>query len=165
MTSKIARAERAEKNRDIAGREISLGSFLTYRFSRVQAKLNAQAIAILRETSGLSLTQWRILAYLGIYGEATATEIAEANAFDKALISRNIKPMIDEKLIAQKLNPNDQRSQRLSLRPRGKQLYEATLPRMRNRQSMLMGSLTPLQQSEVHEILDRLESASDRRDI
>ena len=165
MTAEKRKLAEPAGNRDVGGRELSLRSFLTYRFSRVQAKLNAQAIAILRETSGLSLTQWRILAYLGIYGSATATEIADANAFDKALISRNIKPLIDEKLIAQRVDPKDQRSQILSLRPRGKQLYEATLPRMRNRQAVLMGALTPDQQKEIHEILERLEAAADRRDI
>ena len=37
-----------------------LGSFLTYRISRVHQKLNAQASRILAGSVGVTLNQWRI---------------------------------------------------------------------------------------------------------
>ncbi|MEZ5676805.1 MAG: helix-turn-helix domain-containing protein [Thalassovita sp.] len=78
---------------------LPIQQFLTYRLSRVQAKLNAQAARMLRETSGVTLTQWRIIAVVGTSGQTRLSEIARATALDKGLLSRNLATLIDEKII------------------------------------------------------------------
>ena len=65
-----------------------LHQFLTYRLSRVQAKLNAQANALLHAQSGLTLSRWRILALVGAAGQTRLSELARIAALDKGLLSR-----------------------------------------------------------------------------
>lgn len=48
--------------------DLPLNQFLTYRLSRVQAKLNTQGNALLQKHAGLKLTQWRLLALVGTAG-------------------------------------------------------------------------------------------------
>ena len=62
---------------------LPLQQFLTYRLSRVQAKLNAQATRILREASGITLTQWRIIALVGAAGQTRLSQLAREAALDK----------------------------------------------------------------------------------
>lgn len=42
-----------------------LSNFLTYRISRVHQKLNVQASKILNDSVGVTLNQWRMIAFIG----------------------------------------------------------------------------------------------------
>ena len=48
--------------------DVPLRRMLTYRLARLNAQLNAQAARILRESSGLSQTQWRVLVMIDSLG-------------------------------------------------------------------------------------------------
>ena len=78
-----------------------LDQMISFRVSRLQSKLNAQAIKILKEHADLTPTQWRVLVMLETQGECTSSEIARTTQLDKGLLSRTIKGMMQ--------NPVDQR--------------------------------------------------------
>lgn len=142
---------------------IPLHQFLTYRMSRVQAKLNAQANAILERESGLTLSRWRILALVGASGQTRLSELSRIAALDKGLISRNLKVLVSEGIINSKQDDIDHRVQHLSLTPKGLALFEATLPKMHARQTKLREDLTPTELSAIYSVLDKLEMASEWR--
>ena len=144
---------------------LPIQQFLTYRLSRVQAKLNAQAARMLRETSGVTLTQWRIIAVVGTSGQTRLSEIARATALDKGLLSRNLATLIDEKIIQATPDETDQRAQNLTLAPRGQDMFERTLPVTRRRQSKLRENLTPDELETFRRVLDKLEIAADLKDF
>jgi len=143
--------------------DLPLHQFLTYRLSRVQAKLNAQANAMLRANSGLTLSQWRILALVGAAGQTRLSELSRVAALDKGLLSRNLKALIAGGLVSPKQDDVDQRVQHLSLSKSGKALFENTLPKMRKRQSHLRSSLTARELDVLYTALDKLELAADYR--
>ena len=129
----MARERRTTSRSD----DLPLHQFLTYRLSRVQAKLNAQASAMLRTHAGLTLSQWRILALVGAAGQTRLSELARTGLLDKGLLSRNLKVLVGEGLVIAKQDDVDHRVQHLRLSKRGKALFERTLPRMRKRQRHL----------------------------
>ena len=143
--------------------EQPLYQFLTYRLSRVQAKLNAQANALLQEHSGLTLSKWRILALVGAAGQTRLSELARIAALDKGLLSRNLKVMIGEGLVAAKQDDIDHRVQRLSLTVKGQELFDLTLPKMQQRQSKLREPLDARELASLYSALDKLEIAADWR--
>ena len=73
--------------------------FVTYSLSRLQAKLNAQASAVLRSYSGLSLVQWRILVVLRVMGADSLTSICRVSDMDKGQVSRKLNRLIEDGLV------------------------------------------------------------------
>ena len=97
-----------------------LQQFLTYRFSRLQAKLNAQAARMLKDLAGITVTQWRIIALVGSTGQATSAELVRISTIDKGLFSRNLKGLIRDGFVNAEMDKGDQRAQILSLSPRSR---------------------------------------------
>ncbi len=142
-----------------------LSRFVTFRMSRVQAKLNAQATAILDRECGLSVIQWRTIAIVSILGETSPIAIARFGQLDKGLLSRKLKGLIADKLIKSRPDPRDQRSQLLSLTASGRAIYDRMLPIMQARQANLVAELSDAQQDAFLEALDKIERATERRDF
>ena len=140
---------------------LPLHRFLTFRLMRVHTKLNAQATRILRETSGLTLSQWRVLALIGAEGEARMSDIARATALDKGLLSRNLKALIEAGQIEANADDADHRAQKLRLSAAGQALFERTLPVMRARQARLRADLSAEELETFYTVLDKLEHAAE----
>ena len=146
--------------------DLPLTRFLTYRFSRVQAKLNAQATRLLHRTAGLGLTQWRILALIGdAGGTARASEITSFAAIDKGLFSRKLKGLVEDGLVTTAPDKKDQRVQHLRLTAKGQRLYDSTLPVMRARQRALRSHFDDEELRVLYAALDKLESAAEETEF
>jgi len=78
-----------ETPKDFNPKLAQLSSFLTYRISRVHQKLNVQASRILQESVGLTLAQWRVLAFIGGAGEVTASELVKYTAMALSVATPN----------------------------------------------------------------------------
>ena len=152
-----------ENERTTTPDDLPLHQFLTYRLSRVQAKLNAQASALLRNYAGLTISQWRILALVGAAGQTRLSELSRIAALDKGLLSRNLKTLIADGLVRSEQDDIDHRVQHLSLSGSGQALFERTLPRMRKRQRHLRSSMTAKELDVLYQALDKLEIAADYR--
>lgn len=142
--------------------DLPLRQFVTYRISRVQAKLNAQASRILREASGITLNQWRIIALIGAAGQTQSSVLSKDAALDKGLLSRNLKTLIESGVVKSATNAGDHRVQSLSLTQKGAEIFEKTLPVTRVRQSKLRAGLTDKELRIFHKVLDHLEIASEK---
>lgn len=142
-----------------------LARFVTFRMSRIQAKLNAQATAILDRECGLSVIQWRAIAIIAILGETSPVAIARFGQLDKGLLSRKLKGLIADKLVKSRPDPFDQRSQLLSLTVRGRAIYDRMLPIMQARQQYLVAGLTEKELDAFLAALDKIDAASERREF
>ena len=76
-----------------------LTQFLTCRILRLHHALDAQAVAILSDISGIGLGQWRVLAMVGAGGVMTARDPARATGLDPAFISRTVRSLEDASLL------------------------------------------------------------------
>ncbi|NOD95410.1 MULTISPECIES: MarR family winged helix-turn-helix transcriptional regulator [unclassified Ruegeria] len=140
--------------------EEPLEQMITLRLSRVYAQLNAQASKILKETAGLSQVQWRVLVMLISVGPLAPHQIVRRLLMDKSQLSRTIKIMEKEGLLSVRESESDSRSSVLHITPKGRQLYEKALPRMRSRQSALNAQFTAKERRNFIEVLKRIEAAT-----
>lgn len=142
-----------------------LHQFLTFRLSRIQAKLNAQASHILKQTNGLSLVQWRVLSLVANGEPATASALTQDYGMDKGLFSRTLKALAAMGLVSLTVDPEDHRSQLIVLTGKGRSVHTDTLPVMRARQAHLTGGMNEQEKALLFTALDQIESAAARRDF
>ncbi len=145
--------------------KLDVRQFLTFRMTRLQAKLNAQASHILKKHSGISLVQWRIIALLGADGPSTLTEMVASGEQDKGQFSRCIKSLVAAGLVCATQNQADRRQQILSLTKAGQAIYDSTIDIMRKRQRLLSKELSHEELATLYRAFDKLRVAADMRDI
>lgn len=142
-----------------------LSQFLTYRVSRLHGKLNAQATSILSDTVGVTLNQWRMIAFIGGAREITASQLIQHTALDKGMVSRNITSLISAGFVASTPHETDSRVHLLSLTAAGKRIYDKALPRMRKRQADLKSTIAPEDIEAFIRVAEALEKASEDRGV
>jgi len=138
--------------------EFTVGRFLTYRLSRVQARMNAQGARILQNAAGLSLIQWRIITLVAGHDGATSTELTAVSAIDKGLFSRKLKTLVLDGIIQAKVNPADNRVQHLFLTDKGREIHARVLPIMMRRQEVLREGLGPEKADQLFDLLVEVEN-------
>ncbi|MDJ0629001.1 MAG: MarR family winged helix-turn-helix transcriptional regulator [Rhodobacter sp.] len=138
---------------------VPLREMLTYRLSRLNAKMNAQATRILKKSSGLSQAQWRVLVMIDAFGPVPPAQIVRTSLMDKGQLSRTIKGMVTRGLIRLEASESDHRSHLLCITDRGRDLFERARPAMLARQTRLSGNLDEGDRAAFHRVLDRLEDA------
>lgn len=136
---------------------LPLRDFLSYRLTKVGAKVSAQGARKIREVSGLSLAQWRILALVGSMENNSASGLIQDDLMDKGLFSRNSRFLVDAGFLSQEIDPKDHRSKKLSLTSSGRELHDRILPRMRERQKGLLSCLTPKEREALYSALEKIE--------
>ena len=139
-----------------------LQQLLTFRISRVNARLNAQALRILRRTTGLTLTQWRILVALDALGDSSLSRIVEATQMHKAMVSRTVKSMLQQGLLQTKRNPKDMRAHILGMTVAGRGQYDIARPAMRQRQIALRAAIGEDNVAGLLSALDLLDDHFDK---
>jgi DNA-binding MarR family transcriptional regulator len=142
--------------------DVPLRRMLTYRLARLNAQLNAQAARILRESSGLSQTQWRVLVMIDSLGPLSPNHIVRHLLMDKGQLSRTIKSMEALGLIRVEESESDHRSHRLSLKQKGRDLFKRALPAMRARQQHLTGCLERSELDTLLVAVEKLEQGAKR---
>lgn len=135
--------------------------FLTYRFVRVQHKLNEQAGRILKRVAGITLPEWRVLALIGDRESTSSSEIVARSAIDKGLVSRTLKSLHDSGLVESETSMRDMRVQIHKLSEDGRALYDRTLPFMQSRQKLIQSAFTREELASFEAALTRLEELSD----
>ena len=139
--------------------------FVTYRLLKAHLALNAQASAVLDRAAGITLGQWRVLAFIGSGDARTSRAIAAASGLDPAQISRSLKALEADGLIAAERLAEDRRTLALSLTEKGREAFDAILPIMQARQRHLMDALSAEERKVILSALEKLEIASERRDF
>ena len=142
-----------------------LKRFVSYRILRAHFALNAQAMDILEENAGITLSQWRVMSFVGSGEAKTSRAIASLSGLDPAIISRAVKSLEDQGVMDVERLQEDRRTLALALTPEGRRIYEKTLPIMRARQEALMEALDPKEREVILSALEKIELAAERRDF
>lgn len=139
--------------------------FLTYRLLKAHLALNAQASDILDRAAGITLGQWRVLAFIGAGDVRTSRAMAAASGLDPAQISRSLKALEADGLIKAERLPEDRRTLALALTDKGREAFDAILPIMQARQQHLLDALSPDERKMILGALEKLELASEQREF
>jgi len=136
-----------------------LNRMVTFRVSRLHAKIIAQGTRILMETAGLSLMQWRVLVTLETSGRVTPAEIVRRTGLDKSQLSRTIKGMVADGLLTSEPSETDQRAHVIDVTEKGADLFKRARPHMRRRQQLLLDALSDSELKMLFAAFDKLEHA------
>ena len=157
------------KNQDPVSSDLSyvypLASVLTYRLSKLQARLNAQAADLLRRHGGVPLAHWRVLLVLSSGLATTQKEIVEMAAFDKGQVSRIVDRLIEEEFLVSESDIDDKRIRKLKLTAAGEQMISRLIPLMQLRQEHLVGTFSEAEKKQLFEFLDRLDEVSGKMSL
>ena len=140
-----------------------MSSFVTFRLSKLQSSLNAQATSILKQHSDLSLVEWRIIQVVRMFEDMTSSMIVDHVQMDKGQLSRKIKGMIEKGLLQSERNQDDKRVQKLILTEKALSISEMLMPTMEERQKNLLSEVTPEELELFNDVIDKLEKASKKR--
>ncbi len=143
----------------------ALTQIVTFRMARAQNKLNAQMTYLLRQTSDLSLVEWRILRMIAAYGPATMADLARLVEMDKGQLSRKVHAMTERDLIISIPDPVDHRKFILSLSPSAEGLLERLMPMASRRIHALVGDISAKDLETFFNVLAHIDRAAEQRDL
>lgn len=148
-----------------APKTTDLSRFLTFRLSRIQANLNAQAADLLRRNGGVPLAHWRVLLILFENMATTQKEIVEVAEFDKGQVSRIVDRLSEQGYLVSESDDADKRVRKLILTDAAHQMIDRLLPMMRQRQQHLRSPFSEDDMTTLFDFFDRLDGVSAKLDF
>ncbi len=138
---------------------LKLDDFLPYRLS-VVSNLVSRMIAQSYQADGLKLAEWRVLAVLAERPGMSQRDVAARTRMDKVTVSRAAQILADKDLVMRKANPEDGRSQLLSMTEGGRALYARVMPEAQALDAEIWASLPAGDAETLFAILARVERAA-----
>ena len=96
---------------------------LPYRVLLLARMIDRQASRQLQAQFGLSLAEWRVLAFICASGPAAGSAIARAGGIDRAEISRAVARLGQKGFVVREADPQNQRKQTISPTDSGEALF------------------------------------------
>jgi DNA-binding MarR family transcriptional regulator len=140
--------------------QLKLGEFLPYRLSIASNMVSDVIASAYRTLFGLSVSEWRLVTVLAERGHATQAELANATRMDKLTVSRAAIALVDRRLVERAGNPDDKRSNILTLSGSGRDLYAQVAPKALALEKELLADFTRDECRRLVAMLQRLESAA-----
>jgi len=117
--------------------------YLPLKMLLVAKLIDMRVERLLKEKSGISVAEWRIVAQLGVLHNGSVREMARQACVDPAEVSRSVASLEKRGFVERHVNVRDRRSPRFSLTPAGRAHYKAFRPHWRRFQKALVAKLTP----------------------
>ena len=112
--------------------------------------------AYYRELFGISITEVAILTLLQRRAPLTLNAIADHCGIDKTQMSREVKDLVERKLVRQNKSPRHGSELEISLDKEGQRLCQRLKPATAARFATLQASLTPQEVDTLKDLLGRL---------
>lgn len=142
--------------------DLQLHSLVSVKLNVVNVKMSRQIGQAVQKLENLRLPEWRILALLAQAGALSQADIRVQIGMDKGQISRTIKNMLASELVENENGSVKSRNVRLGLTEKGKTVHQRVDVMMEQRNSVLLGGLSPEEKQSLLEGLDRIEKAVDK---
>ena len=104
--------------------------------------------------SGLRITQFSLLANLRHAGPLTMTELADRMAMDRTTLTRNLRPLQRQGLVAVAVG-DDRRRRLLTVTPAGERAYRSGIGQWSKAQAAVQEELGADTVRELHRLLER----------
>jgi DNA-binding MarR family transcriptional regulator len=114
---------------------------LSLAFHRASAVLNTSMQAVLRE-HGLTLTHWRVLAFLAEHGERSVSALAAETGHDQTTLSRALTVMEAAHWVERRATVRDHRVVAIHLLKDGRKLFRKAMPLVADLEAMAFDGLT-----------------------
>lgn len=138
---------------------LSLATFFPFRLARLAEAVSLEMRQVYHARHGLTRPDWRVLAWLGEQGEATASEIAALSAMHKTKVSRAVRRLEQRRWLRRARDTNDRRVERLTLTKTGRAAFEDVAEALLEREAQVLAKLSPAQQKALLRAIGALEAA------
>lgn len=142
---------------DKVNASLKLEQFLPYRFNQLAERISCSLSTIYSSEFGISISEWRILAMLGLQSTMTSSDISQKTRMDKAKVSRAVQRL--EKLghLVREKDSQDHRVSHLSLTDQGIELYNSIVPKALEWEGRFVSTLTAQEYRDLHNLLNKLD--------
>lgn len=134
--------------------------WLSFRLNFLGAGFNAPIYGWIETAFGLKRPEVVVLYALGLKDGLAAKDICAATVFPKNTISRAIQMLLQRKLIRRATDRSDRRSFVLRLTEGGREVVDAVVPPMVERERAMLAALTAGEQHMLYELLTKMVVAS-----
>lgn len=136
---------------------LDLERFLPYRLSVISNRLSRGIAETYEDRYGLSVTEWRVIAIVGRYPGASATEVAQRSAMDKVAISRAVRRLLDAGRLEREPNDADRRERHLRLTEEGQAIHERIAPAALAFERRIRSELSDDENAMLDRLIQKLE--------
>lgn len=140
-------------------RSLPVDRFVTFKVNQLSMAFERQWTRFMRERAGVSLSEWRILAMLR-EGPSTFARLVDVTGMNKALMSRSVQALQEQRLVAVAETPGDARSLTLALTDKGQRLLAQVHPLALRRQQHLLAVLSANERRVLYGAVDKLAAAA-----
>lgn len=139
--------------------QLDLETFLPYRLNRLADRISDELAQLYEHQYGITVAQWRVLAWLSHRETLTAVQIRQATHMDKARVSRAVKALTERGLVVSQPSTRDQRHHELRLTEAGASLLSQLIPQARAREEAWLSVLSSQERQELWQLVNKLESS------
>ena len=129
---------------------------LPYRLLLLARMIDRQTTRQLQNEFGLSLAEWRVLAFIGTSGPDTASAIGQAGEIDRAEISRAVARLEDKGLTSRTPDKENRRRLIIALTPAGVAKFKTVRDDRRHFFQALMDGMPQGQRTVVENAIEQL---------
>jgi DNA-binding MarR family transcriptional regulator len=118
--------------------------------------ISRSAVLLHKRTTGLSATEFGLVASLGESAPMSVAAVADAMGRDKGQISRALAGLVSRKLVERTTNPDDSREILVSLTKLGLAVHDRTVSGATERNRQLVAHLSDAEVTLLLNQIDRL---------
>jgi DNA-binding MarR family transcriptional regulator len=128
----------------------------TYRLHVLHKLTDVQTQRAFEKSTGLSLSDSRVLSVIGSFGPLSVNELASHANLNKGPASRAAQSLVEKKLVIKNVQQSDARGIILSLTPRGKEVFSQILGVVEQRNQQITKVLTKKEIEQLNSLIDKL---------
>lgn len=141
----------------LRGNEIAFGYRIGYLFNHFAGPVYKWSAAEL----GLHRPEFATLFCAAHLDDATASDVVTLTGIPKNSVSRAVAKLIGLGMLKSEADAQDARRAFLQLTAKGRKLYDAFLPRFRERQERMLSVLSGAERAELNRLLNKLVERDD----
>lgn len=138
-----------------------LADFVPYQMSVATNVVSDLVARQYRNTYGLKIPEWRVMAVLGDSGARTQRELVHATRMDKVAVNRACKVLEDRALVQRSPNARDGRSHHLELTAAGLEMHSRIMPHALEMEARILAPLSEAERQQFVSLLARIEASAE----
>jgi DNA-binding MarR family transcriptional regulator len=137
---------------------LELDRFLPYRLSVLSNRVSQTIATAYGERFGIGITEWRVIAVLGLQPGLSANQVAERTAMDKVAVSRAVAKLLERDLLQRDTHGDDRRRSVLVLSEAGYRVYDEVVPLAQGFERDLLSVLDEEERAMLDRLLTKLSA-------
>lgn len=138
-----------------------LADFIPYQMSVATNVVSDLVARQYRNTYGLKIPEWRVMAVLGDSGARTQRELVQATRMDKVAVNRACKVLEERALVQRSPNARDGRSHHLELTEAGLEMHSRIMPHALEMEARILAPLSEAERKQFVSLLTRIEASAE----